>query len=573
MRLKLRAGVHAAPVQQGVLFVSARDSFVIGGPPPLFPLVDACIPVLEQGATVDELVAALGQPSARPVVQRVVDTLLHRGLVLDLDSMGTWVPSASDRAGHGPLLAYLEERADHPYAAFAQVRRTAIDVVGDTGAGQARESALRGLRRSGIGGAAPDGAAPGIRIECRAAGAEDAATGSWAGATVDAERADSAVPAVVAMVGEERTVVTPLLPPAARETVLRALWLRTARWQHATQTDPAPRPLGDVLGGALAAQQVMENLAGTARPGVAYVITGSALDAEPVTLPGRGIAALSEQRALTAVAAEAVGETDAIVERVEKLCAPWIGWCRSTTPDDLPQLPVALAVCSDVRTHGQGASVRWAADQPSALVEATLAVLRDAGTGLLDPAGGAGPARQEADRGTTAAGVTELLWLLDGALRELTGRISGGSPLAWEEVDDLDVLRLWRTLEDYESVPVRLESASLPGVPATLVTVSRTDTGERLARQWGAGTEDAALAALAGATARIQVLERTGQDLVGDHVGTGVIARLTPETHLALAQAIGSMLKGEGSSVQGRYVCEDPLLGEVPLFVGQVWIA
>ncbi len=124
--IRLRPGVHYAPVDGGVYFSSARATFVVRGPAVLFRVVDTCLPLLEDGTDVDDLVAAVGSPAARRLITSLVGTLDSRGLVLHLDQLLGPEPGDTERQRFREALAYLETHRDDPYADVHRLRTARV---------------------------------------------------------------------------------------------------------------------------------------------------------------------------------------------------------------------------------------------------------------------------------------------------------------------------------------------------------------------------------------------------------------------------------------------------------------
>src|SRR5664279_3561967 len=148
MRFKARPHLHYAPVPDGTYLGGATTQLVLRGSPLLFRVVDVCVPMLEDGATEDELVRALGSEHARPAVHYLVDTLGSSGLLLDPTRFTAPEPSAQVRARYPETLAHLELVSDDPYAALARLTAATVLLVGPT---QVLGPAARGLRRTGVG--------------------------------------------------------------------------------------------------------------------------------------------------------------------------------------------------------------------------------------------------------------------------------------------------------------------------------------------------------------------------------------------------------------------------------------
>ncbi|GAB2956847.1 hypothetical protein GCM10023080_015260 [Streptomyces pseudoechinosporeus] len=145
--LRTRPGLHYAPVPGGVYFSGTRGQFVLRGSDILYAVADGCVPLLEAGTTEDSLVAGFGTERARPAVRHLVAKLRENGLLLDLAAFTEPEPPPELRARHADTLARLAARLDDPYAAFARLRSTRVELRGPA---TATTPAQRGLRRAGV---------------------------------------------------------------------------------------------------------------------------------------------------------------------------------------------------------------------------------------------------------------------------------------------------------------------------------------------------------------------------------------------------------------------------------------
>ncbi|MFH7597060.1 hypothetical protein WDV06_18445 [Streptomyces racemochromogenes] len=563
MRMRLRPALHYAPVRDGVYFGAEGTSFVVRGPAALFRVADVCVPLLEDGADEDSLVAALGNEAARPVVATLLNTFSRQGLLLDLDALSVPEPDAETRERYRHVLADLETLHEDPYAAFARLRAATVLVSGPAASVL---PAARGLARTGVGR---------LVLAVPAAEAATAAdTAARLGAELLPQPPAAAVPADAAIVcapgellGAELARVAALLPadcpvvPVCLDSRfhlagpevsgasghLEAVAARVGHWVRT----PGAAPLGAAAGalaGALAGQLAYRVLTGTAgAPGEsAYVVHGAELNASLITLPpvpsptGAGRAG---------PASGAVADLDEVVARVQEVAARWTGPFALVTPENLPQLPLGVAE-AEHRDGTAGSVAAWGADQRSSSVAAALAALR--------------AQQRPGPEAVAAAGATEEGWLLDGTLRLLAGRAEpAGEAPAFEELDKAAQV-LWRTLEDHEFVGVGLSLLTVPGVDWRLAVVHDRTTGQDVASAWGPDRAGAAVAALSTALTRVQTRRIRGRELVTAgpdttallHAGTTALTALAAQTRLWLTPA--------GTRAA------DPVAGETPLWFGPV---
>ncbi|MET8626666.1 hypothetical protein ABZW30_23400 [Kitasatospora sp. NPDC004669] len=583
MRMKLRPGLHYAPVHKGVFIGTEKAKFVLGGPPVLFRLVDLCVPRLEEGCTEEDLLAAVGDSeNGRKAVRHVLSVLREHGLLLDLDAVGE--PDRADQERFADALCQLEAESADPYAAFARLRRARVLLQGPA---RVVLPAARTLARSGIGEvvlvvAAEETAALAATVE-----RYPAVTVTVAGGPEELPEADAAVVCVAATdlatapAGPSAPLVVPVLlgtpvavvgPPAEwsadfdRATRLRE---RAVRWADGEQ--PYPRATGDALAVGLAAQLVFRMLGGIVRADNSYVVHGPTLEVAAL-----GLGALPEPRpgvlALDALSDGAVEDASRTAEEwhglVKAAAEPWTGLLRLSAPVDLPQLPLSLAAVEDMDVEAGLPLVRWAADQATAGVEAGLTGLRAMANRCpslpADQAPATGP------RTVGAAGLTADRWLVDGALRILAPTARKVAELPYQEVGTDEGRRLWRALEDFELVPVRMDLLAVAGVDWLLARVTRRDTGELLSVGWGRDGHHAALAALANAMARTQVLRVRGKDLVGHQVETAAINDVEPAELAILCEQLREHFGVLGLRLVGTSHPADPLLGSLEPWWGPV---
>ncbi|MEU3470083.1 hypothetical protein ABZ716_19505 [Streptomyces sp. NPDC006687] len=594
MRMRLRPALHYAPVRDGVYFGAEGTSFVVRGPAALFRVADVCVPLLEDGADEDSLVAALGNEAARPVVATLLNTFSRQGLLLDLDSLSVPEPDAATRERYRDVLADLETLHEDPYAAFARLRTATVLLAGPS---TALLPAARGLARTGLGrlllsvpaeeAATATAAAVRLGAEVLARGAEPAwavdlaeeAEGTGARAVRPGGRGVAAVPADVAIVcapgevlGAELARVAALLPPGCPVVPVRLdgrfhlvgpevsgaparLEAVAARVGHWVRT-PDAAPLGAAAGalaGALAGRLAYRVLTGTmGTPGEsAYVIHGPTLNTTPITLPSATPGAPGAVPAPGAAAAETAPAAglDEAVARVQEVAAQWTGPFALVAPENLPQLPLGIAE-AEHRDGTAGSVAAWGANQRASSVAAALAALR--------------AQQHPGPEAVAAAGTTEAAWLLDGALRLLAGQAEPAEETT--EFADLDTAAqvLWRTLEDHEFLTVGLSLLRVPGVDWPLAVVRDRVTAEEVASAWGPDRSDAVVAALSTALTRVQTRRIRGRELVTAGPDTTALLHADPAALSALAAQTRLWLTPAGIRAA------DPVAGETPLWFGTV---
>jgi hypothetical protein len=347
--IRLRPGMHYAPIEGGVYFTSARASFVVKGPAALFRLVDICIPLLEDGTEVDALVAAVGVAAARPLILRLLDAFDTRGSLLHPDRLMVPEPAASERERFPETLSYLEAHCQDPYALFRRVRACRVLVSGPA---EALGPALRGLVRSGFGEvvahtpeperlAALASRHPHLRLllsngdeTLPVAGRPPQVAVIFAEDTVPGEvigHLPLSCIVVPVRLGKDVAIVGPALAPAdpltpedvpaaasggfraaaragsataspadGRAPVLaavEALWARATQWCRADGGELLVRPSGDLLAGALAGHLALNALIGR-EPGRVYLVHGPDLVSDTITPdlapPGAEVPAAAE---------------------------------------------------------------------------------------------------------------------------------------------------------------------------------------------------------------------------------------------------------------------------------------
>ena len=526
MNVKLRPDAHLAPVPEGLYVARGEDAFVVRGRG-LFDVLDERIDLLAAGATLDEMVAAAGNEAARPVYARLLDALLARGVLLDLDRAGGPVPDPATGARYREVLGFLETRCDDPYARFARLRALPVAVTGD---GSAAVVARRALARLGVGPA--DGARPGGPPALTVAVAEHVGV-------------PETLPVLPVYAGRRIAFVGPVCTTAAELRRALAVCRRAVARADERPEDAAARPASAALAGSLAAAAVLELVLPGAPPARATVVHGRALTATAVPL------------------APAAG-TD---EPLAALLSPWTGPLRRGEDRDVRQLPMARA---SVTMIGGAAVGGWGRDRAAATTSAVLAALRVC-------AGGGD--------GVPAAGLSEQRWLADGALRALgAGLLAGpGAELGWGELTGSLQRGLWDLLTDYLGFPGRLEVRPLPGDPGWVLASWVGADGRRVS-EWGPGLATAVELCLGHATALAQGgAGRESEPQLPAGVGTAALegARTVRPAGAGPAAEAGDdgparrlldSLAAAGRTATGvRW--SDPVLGTAAAFAGRVLLS
>lgn len=569
MRIRLRPGVHYAPVREGVYVGGPRTHFVIRGPRALYQVLDVLIPLLEDGTTEEEAVGALAGTAAPGLVRQVLAALRDKGLFLDLARLSEPEPDEQTRRRHAGALCDLETDSEDPYAAFARLRASRVLLAGPA---TAVLPAARGLLRAGVTRlllAVPEPAAaraladrePGVEVAALAdgkiaTGVPDADAAMYASpdaGLLDLQRAELAdgCPTVPVLTGGAVVVVGPPVRGALDAAAWPVLCARAQRWQADGELAPVALPVGEALAGALAGRAIFRALTDTEREGESHLIYGGTLSADAVAIAPAG-PDQDTTHDLAEIAADQAPAPDDTLAAVHAASARWLGTFAVGTPEDLPQMPVAL-VTAEHRAAAGGEVLAWGADQRTATSAAGLACLREqAGMALEAP---------DAVRAVGAAGTTPARWLLDGALR-LLGRYQRlESAPGYGDVADLRARQLWRAIEDYELVPVTLEVYAIGGIGWRLGRLVRGDTGETLARAWGPDGPQAIQAALGTGVARLQALRTLGRDLGGPHADTSALITAADTAIATLLDQVRAFCRDQGLRITGRQAGPDPLLG------------
>ncbi|GGM60995.1 hypothetical protein GCM10012275_35060 [Longimycelium tulufanense] len=546
MELKLRPGLHYAPLPGGVYFGNGTTKFVVNGPAALSTVADVCVPLLERGTSEEELVGALGNESALPIVRYLVKTLDAKGVMLPLDKLTVSPPDPEVYERYTAVLQYLESRSEDPYRAFEILRHATVVLHGS---GAAVLPAARGLAAAGVSDivlSTPDVAQAAATVR-RLPEVSMQKLPARADAVVVVGEAPGPLPESTLRIPVRVGDVVATVGPAGGDGT--ELAERAALWGD--PADPIAEPTALALAGALAGQLVLDELAGLAEPGTAYVLSGRTLAMDTVHLAAPGSARVVPVQLTPSTGTDLPSATDAVA-RMEAVTARWTGLVESVTPPDLPQLPIAL---SGARAVGGELVVRWAGDTSAATVEAGLAAFR---------------AHFPAGDGVAAAGLTLDRWLLDGALQLLADVAEPGAGVEYADVTEGNTRRLWRTLEDHELVPVRVRLGHVAGLGWMLATLLDARDGSVLSSGWGATTTQAVFAAVGDGLARMQVRRVYGSDLFGRTVATSALNEADATTVGELVTQVVKVCAQRGQRLVGWRVAADELIGEIGLSFGRV---
>ena len=555
MRVKLRPGTHLAPVRQGIYLSRNGDSFILQGPAALYALVDSQLGRLVAGATVDELVAAVGSEAARPVLDHVLRTLLARDVLLDVDA-GAPPPEPGEAHRYADVLAYLEGQCADPYAVFARLRAATVLLVGDAAT---LESLPRSLAACAIGSAATD-APPALAIAVVTPGS----TPQW----------PAEVPLLPVFLAPAGALVGPVCAGPAEFAAVTAAAERMASWQRHDPLLAAPAPMSAVLAGSLAARAAFEQLAGVGGADrSATVVYGRRLESRQLQLPGLGestvesswttldpAAILADGEPALPTAAQAHELTGALTARFTGLA----GWHRDL---DLPQLPLSMVTLESRLEQPPGRLLGWAESRAAAGVNAMLAFLR-ARSAAIAPAIAGNPQL------VPAAGLTPGRFLVDGLLRIAGARaLAETTPdkIAWAELNHRPAAALWSLLRDYFDVPAELWLRAVPGLGWSLASV--VCDGVVLATQWGPAPATAAQAALSAAVARAQLGPELAELLPAEPVGTWALESLAAEPVASCQRQLTGWLAAQGRPAHASRLASDPVAGEIALPCGAVWLS
>ncbi len=521
--VKLRPGTHLVPTPRGLYCWRAGRSFVLGGPPSLFRLVDGQLDALTDGTTVADLAVRAGEPAAAPVLDRLVRVLLREDILVEVSPYDAAPPDAATRERYADVLSRLEERCAQPYAAFAALRAARVAV---TGQGLATRSVTRTLAEHGV--SVVDG--------------PDADLVVWV-SDVDAWPSGVDAPVLPVVVRPDLILVGPVLPGPAALPGLLAAAERAARWQRLDPTDAPPPVVGAALAGSLAAIRAVDRLSGV-----------STADRDAVVVHGRTARTTVVPSTVDNDAADPATDAE-VLARAAVLTERWRGLARWTARDNGAREYGSLWVAG-LRPLDGPTRYAWGESEPAARRAAAVALLRD-------HVRASGPA--PAPGAVAAAGATPAHWYLDGALR-LAGRPALNRPAVRElrrtDLSASPVRAMWSALADYFDRPVRVAEHRAPGLAWSLIRVTDAGTGAPLAAEWGPSTVDATRAALAAVLAGI----RSGTPVADDPVGTALVERLP-------AAVLGEAVRGirAGRAPRAARMTVDHGLGAPPLPCGWLW--
>ncbi|MFG2824778.1 hypothetical protein ACGFX4_35770 [Kitasatospora sp. NPDC048365] len=535
MRVKLRPDTHYAPVPQGLYVARGGREFVLAGPPALYELVDGLLGPLTEGADLDRLTAATGDPAARPVLAHVLGRLLRQDVLIDLDALTVPAPDPRTSAEYADVLAHLETRSADPYRDFAVLLAATVTVLG---AGPATRTAVRTLCSSGVTDL-PAQDADGPALTLRSAG--------WA-VTVHTEDR-------YALLGDG--------------TEPGALTGRIAAWLDARPHEAAPTPLSATLAGSLAAHTALDRLlGGPGRPGPLLIhgphLTTSQLPPLPARTGPEWTVLTEPPRSAepSGVADTAVPDAAAVLGTLAPLTAPWTGLVVPGDDGPLPQLPVSLAT---VRPLGGDLLAAWGRTRAAAVLGAVLHALR----ALADR--DCPPGTQHPTYSVPAAGSSPTRFLLDGALRLLHPALAAPAPVAWEELDSARQRSMWSVLDEWFHRDTTLTVRRLDGTDWQLAEVTDT-AGDLRAAAWGCDRSTALEAALTAAVAQAQADPETRARLAAAGPATPAEELTGAQAEAALAQ-LTARLAAHSHALRAVVRTHDPVLGPLPATAGRVWCA
>jgi hypothetical protein len=232
-------------------------------------------------------------------------------------------------------------------------------------------------------------------------------------------------------------------------------------------------------------------------------------------------------------------------------------------PDDLPQMPLALTL-AEGRSHGfDSRTLGFGPDQETSTREAALDALRHHCAAVL-------PAAPEP--AVSAAAVDQRRWFLDGALRLLAGAAGSEDPLEPRRLQDAEIRRMWRAVEEHELTPIRLSRRRVSGFGWPMVSVHDRRRGVRLAGGWGPTEAVAAQAAVSTALATLQVRHSVDPGFRPPVDGPGFVGYLHDPYLEDLAAQVESWLAAIGRRLWGQRLRRDRAAGPVTPFCGSVWL-
>lgn len=409
-RLRLRAAVHITPVDGGLYCVGWQETLKISGSAALGRLWSALFPHLHRGADPEALTAAL-PPSARGAARRLLDELLDKGFLRDEPASGA-VEAPPAHPEHRRTLAFLDSAVDDPAAAFERLRTRPIAVHGT---GPMAEAAVRCLVSLGAGRVETDDPTEELRRHAVERGAELGPVPAGPPPVrvhIDLPEPTGPSAAAVGVAGlGDRVVIGPPRRADGDPDLDTALARMRDRGEA---TDPGPVPeVAATLAGDLAAMQVLYELTGvsTEYDGRAYLVSAERLQTtvHPLWTPGTAVAEPLETDRGAATDPDLIGD----------LCDPVTGVLPAAEPGDLPQMPLALAVCG---AGGFG----WSETGDVARYRAALGAARDlaasAPAAELWPVDGGEP--REATAPIACVGEDTAAMLCDGLNRLLAEQLA-----------------------------------------------------------------------------------------------------------------------------------------------------
>lgn len=551
MKLRARPHLHYAPIPDGVYVGADSSQFALRGSPVLFRVADVCVPMMEAGATEDELVEALGSERARPAVRHVVGKLREHGMLLETGTFTAPEPPAEVRERYRESLARLESVSEDPYAAFASLRSAHVLLVGPP---ESVRPAARGLARAGVAQVTERDAVAGD-VSYDAVDAVMLCGGAELPGVVGGGGLPEGLPVVPLLAAERVLAAGPVLRTAADHRAWPGFAERVRAWAHGDGLAPAARPLADALAGSLAGQLLCDALTGTGTAGEAHLVHGDDLvsDRVVVDVPVR---ADEDRRTLATAGSEPMPEPDEALENAGAVTTAWTGLFSSVMGEDLLQMPVAQRQVA-ARALPGGNVVAWAPEQKSATVATVLEALRRAF-----------PFDGDETSGTGAAGLTEEHWLLDGALRLLAAHAKPSATVADGELGP-EAHRFRKSLERLDPAPVTLRVLRVPGVDWHLGQVEDA-AGEVLARGWAADADGAVGEALGSVLALRQLPAAPGREGAVARLRTDALLFAEPEPLRALRTQVADWAAAQGVVLSGSPRRTDPVLGELPFWCGPV---
>jgi hypothetical protein len=598
VRVKLRPGTHFAPVPQGVYFTGHGPAFVLTAPAALYPVLDSQVGLLAAGTDRDELVAAVGNESARAVLDRVLQALVQRDILLDLDSLGTAAPDAATAARYVEVLSYLEAHCAEPYKAFAELRSCRVGVLGG---GPAVAVLLRALTRYGVEAVTlSDVDDPAARLDAVVVVEDSHAAPDPMGIS----RSHPQLPLLPVAARSGVALVGPaVVGPAAMADFL-AVAGRADGWAAVEPELAAPRPLSAVLAGSLAGHAILSRLVAgdltpdqTAGTPALTLVHGPELNTRQ--LPDRPRPSTTGAPQSAVPAADADGDwpdsspatADEALTALAPLTARWTGIMRRGRDLDLAQMPLSLATVdllpadpanpanpmrrlatvellpADPADSANPVARRagWGADRAQAGLNAVLAGVRD-WAGRRSGAGAPGG---------PAAGYSHRRWLLDGVLRCLGPQLSAGergTELGWEQLTRPGHRTLWSLCAEYFDRTMTLRRYALPGTGLAMVEAVDA-TGEIRVAEWGYGPDAAVQHALGAAVAHAQAPAEVRTALAGASSGTRFLELATPHQLDPVVDQLRTWLRGRGRQVSAERIVADPVVGPLPVHCGRVWLS